>query len=191
MCEIRDEVSRLVGAATAIAAGRPAKSLERNRHRTDVVLGLARVDRVPTSPGARHLFHQLRLGRDRPVGAGSERLGRGGIQRGHLLIGQLGEQGLAQRRAVRGHQCSCSSHYPKGALGLDRVGVADLVTLEDAEVDGLTGLGGEFLHHRPGLLAYIQGADDCQSHLDQRGTGDVSAGDRLLLDEAVMREHRE
>ena len=92
---------------------------------------------------------------------------------------------------MRGDQRPRSRHHAKGALGLDRVDIADLVALQNAEVDGLAGLGGEFLHHRPGLLSHVQGTDDGQSHLDQRGSGDVGAGDRLLLDEAVVGEHRE
>ena len=66
-----------------------------------------------------------------------------------------------------------------------------LDALQDAEVDGLARLGGEFLHHRAGLLAHVQGSDDRQAHLDQRRPGDVGAGERLLLDETVVGEHRE
>ncbi len=52
-------------------------------------------------------------------------------------------------------------------------------------------LGGKLLHHRPGLLPHIERTDDGQAHLDQCRARDVGAGDRLLLDEAVVGEHRQ
>ena len=82
-------------------------------------------------------------------------------------------------------------HHSQSPLRLHCVDVADLIALEDAEVDGLAGLDGELLHHGAGLFPHVQGSDNCQAHFNQRGAGDIGAGDRLLLHETVVGEHRE
>ena len=191
MCEIRCALNRLVGAATAMAAGRPAKS--RNATATEptsssVSPELTAYPRALARDTSFSSFAWVVIDRS---GTSGERLGGCGVQLGDLVIGHLGEQSLAQRRAVRRHEGSRPRHHTQGALGLDRVDVADLFALQDAEVDSLAELGGQLLHHRPGLLPDIQRTDDGQAHLDQRGTGDVGPGDGLLLDEAVVGEHGE
>ena len=142
----------------------------------------------PRSLALRDLLQQLRLGRDRLLGPGYERLGRGRVS---LPPARRSSARAAPCRATCSAQAprSGTRHHAQRAFGLHTVDIADLVALETPRCTVSPSLGGQLLHRRPGLLPHIERADDGQPHLDQRRPGDVGPGHRLLLDETVVREH--
>src|SRR5881296_1549203 len=80
---------------------------------------------------------------------------------------QIGEDSLADRRAMHGIPHSNSRRHPYAATGLDLVQVQNLTGVQRAEVDGLLDVIQELLQMRPRAFANVEAAYCDGSQLEE------------------------